>query len=59
MVLGRITKTFFIGDQKITDSSEYLKETIQRYSQTLGTIQVSLNLRICEVLSGNSLQNLG
>lgn len=49
---GRITKTLFFGDQKITDSEKYLVTAIEKYRAALDTIILSICLRVHDVLNG-------
>lgn len=42
---GKVFKTFFVGDEKITNSTEYLKTSIDDYCRVLNNIHARISIK--------------
>jgi len=51
-ISGRVFKTFFIGDEKITDSEKYLSASVASYGRALGSIHARVSIKSYELLKG-------
>jgi hypothetical protein len=53
---GRVFKTFFIGDEKITNSEKYLNTTIASFTRALNSIHARVSIKSYELLKGKASQ---
>jgi len=51
-ISGRVFKTFFIGDEKITDSEKYLNASVASYGRALSSIHARVSIKSYELLKG-------
>ena len=51
-VVGRMVKTFFSGEESITDSSSYLRSAVENYNNALVNINVHISIKSYELLKG-------
>lgn len=49
---GKVFKDFFIGDEKLNDSSAYLKTAVDNYNMALSVFQTGAILKVLEVVKG-------
>lgn len=49
IVLGNVFKTFFIGDEKITDATMYLKTSVDDYCRALNNIHTRISIKSYEL----------
>jgi hypothetical protein len=53
MRLGKVIKTFFLGDVEITDSKAYLDKCVESYRSALNTIVgVRMIIKVWEIVKG-------
>jgi hypothetical protein len=56
LTAGKIIKTFFLGDDKITDSKAYLEKSVDNYTRALSNIVgVRMIIKVWEIVKGNKL----
>lgn len=49
---GKFVKTFFVGDEKISDSEAHLQKAIDDYTRTLSTFHTGVTVKVLEVVNG-------
>lgn len=49
IVSGNVLKTFFVGDEKITNSTEYLKTSVDNYCRALNNIHTRISIKSYEL----------
>jgi hypothetical protein len=52
MLLGRVAKVFFTGDERITDSTVYLQMSVDEYSKAVSFIGVRIGIKVYELVKG-------
>ena len=51
--LGKVAKTFFLGDVEITDSKAYVDDCVQSYSRALHDIVgIHMIIKVWEIVKG-------
>ena len=52
-MLGKIVKTFFLGDVEITDSKAYLDNCVENYHRALSNIVgIRMIIKVWEIVKG-------
>ena len=54
---GKVTKTIFKGDERITDATSLLKSSIDSYNNALGNINLRIVIKVYELLKGTHIEN--
>ena len=52
MITGRVVKTFFLGDDEISDSKAYLAICVESYHRTLSGVGVRMIIEVREIVKG-------
>lgn len=52
ILLGKVARIFFTGDARITDSTTYLKSSVDDYNQALLNINVRITIKLYDWLKG-------
>ena len=57
-IIGKLAKIFFTGDGSITDSTAYLKFSIDSYNNALGNINLQIVIKVYDLLKGTQWQHV-
>jgi hypothetical protein len=50
---GKVIKTFFAGDGKLTDAAKCLEKSVNDYRQAIGSTNLAIGVEILKIVKGN------